>query len=182
MEDITAFIGKIYPYLLGGLGGTGLTILRTYLLKKMQIMKCYYMDDEVISRIPVPSENGEQYQNIYYKEFLLINTTNLDIDRFKIIFEFDANSKILKQSTFIKAGKDVLKPKTSKKLNELIYEVKRFNRKDEIKFYFDIANITKGYMSVTETDCLGFKIVTKDKRKAKKIPNSKIVTKEEMLN
>jgi hypothetical protein len=181
MEDITTIFGRIYPYFLGGIGGAGLTILRNYFASRIQIMKCYHVDDEVISRIPVLYETGEQHENIYAKEFLLVNTTNKDIERFKIIFEFDATSKILKHSTFFKAGKDVLRPKTQKKSNEITYEIKNFNRKDKVKFFFDIANITRGYINVTESDCLGFSIVTKDRRKAKKIQNSYIVTKEQIL-
>jgi hypothetical protein len=181
MDTISTVLGKIYPYFLGGIGGAGLTILRNYFANRMQIMNCYHVDDEVISRIPVKYETGEQHENIYAKEFLLINTTNRDIDRFKIIFEFDATSKILKHSTFFKAGKDVLKPKSQKKSNEIIYEIKNFNRKDKVKFLFDIANISNGYINVTEADCLGFSIVTKDRRKAKKIQNSIIVTKEQIL-
>lgn len=180
MGDIIQILGKIYPYLLGGIGGAGLTFVTNKISNRMQKMHCLHVNDDVISRIPVLSVNGEQHQNVYYKEFKLVNTTNKDIAKFKVIFEFDAESKIIKHSTFLKTGKDTLKPKSLKNSNEITYEIKNFNRKDYVKFYFDIANISKGYCNVTEADCLGFLIVTKDKRKAKKVQNSKIVTKEEM--
>jgi len=181
MADFVETFGKIYPYLLGGIGGASLTLLRNWISNRMQKMICHYVDDEVISRIPVLSDNGEQHQNIYYKEFKLVNSTNKDISKFRIIFEFDADSKIIKHSTFLKTGKDSLKPKGFRNQNEIAYEIKNFNRKDYAKFYFDVANISKGHCNVTEADCLGFVIKTKDKRKAKIIKNSKIVTKEEML-
>ena len=181
MTDFIQFLGKFYPYLLGGIGGASLTLIRNGISNRIQKMQCHYIDDEVISRIPVQSNNGEHHENIYYKEFKLINTTNKDIQKFKVIFEFDADSKIIKHSTFLKTGKDSLKPKGFKNQNEISYEIKNFNRNDYAKFYFDIANISNGHCNVTEADSLGFRIITKDKRKAKKIKNSKIVTKEEMI-
>jgi hypothetical protein len=39
-------------------------------------MKCYHVEDEVISRIPVLYGTGEQHENIYAKEFLLINNVD----------------------------------------------------------------------------------------------------------
>lgn len=181
MGSIIDFFGSIYPYLLGGIGGASFTIITNKVNNRLQKMICYFVDDEVISRIPVLSDNGEQHQNIYYKEFKIVNTTNKDINKFKVIFEFDADSKIIKHSTFLKSGKDVLRPKTSKILNEITYEIRNFNREDFIKFYFDVANISNGHFNVTEADCIGFKIITKDKRKAKKTQNAKIVTKEELV-
>ncbi|NOQ27585.1 MAG: hypothetical protein GQ564_19655 [Bacteroidales bacterium] len=180
MASFIEFLGSFYPYLLGGIGGATLTLITNKVSNKLQKMVCYYVDDEVISRIPVLSDKGEQHQNIYYKEFKIINTTNKDISKFKIIFEFDADSKIVKHSTFLKSGKDVLRPRGFKGANEIIYEIRNFNRSDYAKFYFDVANISNGHFNVTEADCLGFKISTKDKRKAKKTQNSKIVTKEEL--
>lgn len=180
MSELTETIGKLIPYLLGGVGGASLTFVTNKVSNKMQRMKCYFIDDEVISRIPVSSATGEEHKNIYYKEFKLINTTNKDIQKFKIIFEFDADSKIIKHSTFSKNGKDILKPKKTKKLNELVFEINNFNRKDYVKFYFDIANVSRGHLNVTESECLGFCIKVKDVRKAKKNQITKIVSKEEI--
>lgn len=181
MAGFIEFLGGFYPYLLGGIGGASLTLITNKVSNKLQKMICYYVDDEVISRIPVLSDNGEQHQNMYYKEFKIVNTTNKDISKFKVIFEFDADSKIVKNSTFLKSGKDVLRPSKFKGANEIIYEIRNFNRNDYVKFYFDVANISNGHFNVTEADCLGFKISTKDIRKIKKVQNSKIVTKEELI-
>ena len=126
-------------------------------------MHCCYVDDDTITKIPILSESGEQHNNIYTKEFRLKNTTGKDISSFRIIFEFDADAKIIKQDTFCKAGKNEIKPK-NKKVNESSFIIKNFNRNDEFNFYFDIANVTNDHYNVTEADCLGFKIVVKDER------------------
>lgn len=177
MEQILQFIAKNYSYLLGGIGGATLTIFYNKWTNRIQEMHCCYVDDDVITRIPVISETGEQHNNIYTKEFRLKNTTEKDIASFRIIFEFDADAKIIKQSSFCKTGKDDIKPK-NKKPNECSYIIKNFNRNDEFRFYFDIANVTNDHYNVTEADCLGFKIVVKDKRKPTIKNKSKVVTKD----
>jgi hypothetical protein len=177
MEQILLFIEKNYPYLLGGLGGATLTISYNKWTNRIQEMNCCYVDDDVITKIPVLSESGEQHNNIYTKEFRLRNTTGKDISSFRIIFEFDADAKIIKQSSFCKTGKDDIKPK-NKKPNECSYIIKNFNRDDEFRFYFDIANVTNDHYNVTEADCLGFKIVVKDQRKPTIKNKSKVVTKD----
>lgn len=54
------------------------------------------------------------------------------------------------------------------------------NRGDEIKFFFDIANVSNDYFNVTEAECLGFKIKAKVRMKVKKPVNTKIVSKEKL--
>jgi len=179
MEKILEFISKNYPYLLGGIGGAILTIIYNRWTNSIKIMHCYFVDEDTITKIPVITEAGEQHNNIYTKEFRLKNTTGKDIPSFKIIFEFDAVAKIIKQDTFYKAGKNELKPK-NKKPNECSYSIKHFNREDEIKFFFDIANVSNDFYNVTEADCLGFKIVVKDKRKPQIKGKSQIVTKDKI--
>lgn len=179
MEQIVQFLAKNYPYLLGGIGGATLTIFYNKWSNRIQIMKCCYVDDDIITKIPVLSETGEQHKNIYTKEFRLKNTTGKDIVSFRIIFEFDADAKIIKQSSFCKTGKDDIKPK-NKKPNECSFIIKNFNRNDEFRFYFDIANVTNDHYNVTEADCLGFKIIVKDKRKPTIKNKSKVVTKDKI--
>jgi len=176
-EQILQFIVIIYPYLLGGIGGATLTIIYNKWTNRIQKMKCCYVDDDVITKIPVMSATGEQHKNIYTKEFRLKNTTVKDVPFFRIIFEFDADAKIIRQSSFCKTGKDDIKPK-NKKPNECSYIIKNFNRNDEFRFYFDIANVTNDHYNVTEADCLGFKIVVKDERKPTIKNKSKVVTKD----
>jgi hypothetical protein len=179
VENIFEFISKNYQYLLGGLGGSTLTILYNRWLNRIKEMHCYYIDDDVITKIPITTVSGEQHNNIYSKEFSLKNTTGKDIDSFRIIFEFDADAKIIKQDCFCKTGKNDIKPK-SKKPSESSYIIKHFNRNDEFRFYFDIANITKDHFNVTEADCTGFKIIVKDDRKPTIKNKSKVVTKDKI--
>ena len=179
MEQILEFIGKNYPYLLGGIGGATLTIFYNRWTNRIKEMHCCYVDDDTITKIPILSESGEQHNNIYTKEFRLKNTTGKDISSFRIIFEFDADAKIIKQDTFCMSWKNEIKPK-NKKFNESSFIIKNFNRNDEFNFYFDIANVTNDHYNVTEADCLGFKIVVKDERKPTIKSKSKIVTKDKI--
>lgn len=179
MNKIFQFIVTNYPYLLGGIGGASLTIIYNRWINRIKVMHCYYIDEDTITKIPVVTENGEQHKNIYTKEFKLKNTTGKDIDSFKIVFEFDADAKIIKQDTFHKAGKNELKGK-NKKPNECVYTIKKLNRDDEISFYFDIANVTNDFYNVTEIDCVGFKISVKDKRKAQIKGKAQVVTKDKI--
>lgn len=171
---------QIFPYLLGGIGGATLTIFYSKWSNRIQKMICCYVDDDVITKIPVMSESGEQHNNIYTKEFRLKNTTSIDITSFRIIFEFDADAKIIKQSSYCKTGKENIKPK-NKKPNECSYIIKNFNRNDEFRFYIDIANVSKDHYNVTEADCKGIKIVVKDKRKPT-IKNKSIVVPKDKIN
>ncbi|HEY3369985.1 MAG TPA: hypothetical protein VGK10_04000 [Prolixibacteraceae bacterium] len=179
MEQLIQFITITYPYLLGGIGGASLTISYGNWSKRIKQMECSYVDDDIISKLPVLTENGEQHNNIYTKEFHLKNTTGMDIASFRIIFEFDADAKLIKQDNFCKTGKNEIKPK-NKKPNECIYQIRNFNRNDEIFFKFDVANVTNDHYNVTEADCLGFKIIVKDKRKPTIKRKSKIVTKDKI--
>ncbi|MDO9254929.1 MAG: hypothetical protein Q7U54_05385 [Bacteroidales bacterium] len=179
MEQFIQFLAKSYPYLLGGIGGASLTISYSRWTNRIKLMHCCYVNDDIISQLPVLTESGEQHKNIFTKEFTLKNTTGKDIASFRIIFEFDADAKLIKQDNFCKAGKNEIKPK-NKKPNECIYLIKNFNRNDEICFYFDIANVTNDHYNVTEADCLGFKIVVKDKRKPVIKRKSKVVTKDKI--
>ena len=168
----------ILPFLSGGLAGSFLTIIYKKYTGRIQKMYCYLIESEIISKIPV-ERDAEKHNNIHYKEFHLKNTTNTDIKFFRIIFEFDADAKIIKQDTFCKSGKNKVKGRKLKS-NEASFGIKNFNRNDTIKFYFDVANVTKNEFNITETESLGFKIVTKDKRKLKEPIKSVIVEKEKL--
>jgi hypothetical protein len=160
-------------------GGSIVTQLINWYKNKIQIMKCYYIDDDIISKIPITIENGERHNNIFSKQFILKNTTNKDIDSFIVIFEFDCSSKIIRHTNTTKSGIDKLKPKYQKP-NECSIMIRKFNRKDEVKFIFEIANITKDEINITESNCLGFKISTLDKRKVKSRTKLTQVSKEQI--
>lgn len=167
MSDTTDYLIKaVVPFLTGSLAGTALTIFYNRLRGRIQTMECHYTDDDVISTLPVAGNEGETHNNIYSKQFILKNTTNTDHKTFVIIFEFDITAKIIRHTDSTKSGIDKLKKRLLKK-NEYIATIKNFNRNDEVKFIFEIANITQDFVNVTEDECIGFKIQVKDKRKAR---------------
>lgn len=155
----------IFTFLSGGAFGTVITIVYNKIRGRIQTMDCHYIDDDVISRLPIQIDGGDSHQNVFSKQFILKNTTNSDHKEFIVIFEFDVAAKILRHTDITKTGVDRLKKKLLKP-NEYSVTVKNFNRNDEVKFIFEIANITKDYCNVTEDNCIGFKVKLKDKRKA----------------
>jgi hypothetical protein len=174
MADI---LTTILPYLTGGAAGATITIFYGKHKNKIQKMECHYIEDDVISRLPIATEEGDTHQNFFSKKFCLRNTTNSDHKEFTVIFEFDINAKILRHTDSTKGGIDRLKKKLLKP-NEYSVTIKNFNRNDEVKFLFEIANISADLVNVTEDDCVGFKIVIKDKRKAKLKSKLAVVNKE----
>jgi len=155
----------VLTFFSGGAFGSLITIIYNRIRGRIQTMECHYIDDDVISRLPIQVDGGDSHQNIFSKQFLLKNTTNTDIKDFIVIFEFDCESRIIRHTDVTKAGVDRLKKRLLKP-NEYSVTIKNFNRKDEIKFIFEIANITKDLCNVTEDNCIGFKVKLKDKRKA----------------
>lgn len=174
MDTVT----KLLPYLFGGIGGAAITIIYNKIKNRIQVMRCLLVDVDTISKIPVITDTVT-HSNIHYKEFHLKNTTNQDIKYFKIIFEFDGDSRIIKQESFCKSGKNKIKVKNPKE-NEALFGIANLNRGDEIKFYFDIANISNDFFNVTESECLGFKIKTRIRMKSKKPVHTRIVSKEQL--
>lgn len=172
-------LSTLLPYLGGGAAGATITLLYNRFKSKIQRMDCYYIDDDVISRLPIATGEGETHQNIFSKKFCLKNTTNSDHKEFTLIFEFDQTSKIVRHTDSTKGGIDRLKKKLLKQ-NEYSVVIKNFNRGDEIKFMFEIANVTEDLVNVTEDECTGFKVILKDKRIAQVKSKMTIVDKERL--
>jgi len=170
---------KILPYLLGGFGGATLTMFYNLYKGKIQKMECHYIDEDIMSKLPISLQEGIVHNNIYTKQFLIINTTNTDHKEFKVIFEFDATAKILKHTNISKTGADKFKKELLKE-NEYSVSIKNFNREDKVKFIFEIANVTNNYVNVTEDNCIGFKICFKDKRVNKERSKLTFVSKEQI--
>ena len=164
----------------GGLMGSIVTVIVTLYRSRIQKMKCYYLDDEVITKIPVETAQGK-HENIYTKQFKLKNTTNKDIPTFRIIFEFGAQTQLLKKDTRCKMGNNQHKVKVLKG-SECSFTIKDFNRGDEVYFNFEIANINidNDLYNITEANCTGFKIVVKDKRKKHQRKHGRIAQKAEI--
>lgn len=158
-------INTVLSFMSGGAFGTIITLVYNKIKGSIQIMECHYIDDDVISRLPIQIEGGEPHQNIFSKQFILKNTTNIDHKEFRVIFEFDITAKILRHTEITKTGVDRLKKKLLKP-NEYSVTIRNFNRNDDVKFIFEIANITDDQCNIIEDDCTGFKIKIIDKRKA----------------
>jgi len=168
MGDTINVISTIFPYLTGGAGGALITWGITWFRNRTQTMMCKYIDDEILSKLPIQQDDGTQHENIYVKYFELLNTTNIDIEEFKVIFQFDKTATILEYIDRTKSGTGKHKMKRTKdKPNECIATIKNFIRKDKITFTFKIANINEDLYYVSEDDCIKFKIRCKDYRKKK---------------
>lgn len=155
-----------------GFGGVGCTLLGVFINRwsanrknRLQTMSCYYIEDEVLSKIPIKNENNTVHENIYCKKFRIINTTNKDILKFKIIFQFDSTAEIIECYSHSKEGwnQQQIKQNPVDK-NQADATVKNFNRGDSIEYTFKVANISDNKYYVSECNCIGFRIVCKDKR------------------
>lgn len=151
----------------GGLAGSVLTQLVQKYNRRLQIMKCYYLEDDIQSKIPLAIEDGTMFNNVYFKRFKIKNTTNKDIEHFKVIFQFDNSGSIIDCSTSSKEGINHHKIKrNSQNKNAAEATINNFNREDEIEFYFRLGDISNNEYYIKEKDCLGFKIKCIDKRHA----------------
>lgn len=158
-------LAMILTFVGGGLCGSLATAGINSYKGKMQIMDCFYLEDDVLSKIPQVNEENILQQNLHFKRFKVRNTTNRDIERFKIIFQFDTSSNIVECYSSSKEGYNEQKVTRNKKNpNQAEAIVVNFNRGDEIVFHFQVANIQDNNYYVTESDCLGFKIRCYDKR------------------
>lgn len=145
-EIIAAIVGGLLTY-----GGSRFT-------NRLQKMKCHLILDDIQSKISIPID-GIVYNNVYSKEFLLVNTTSKDIDAFDVIFTFDPASSIIECHSKSKEGIDWHTISQDKRNpNIAIAKVKDFNRKDEISFFFRVGNVTDNQCVCTESGCTGFKI------------------------
>ena len=156
----------IVEIICSGVGGVILTLGYTYLKNRMQIMKCHYIEDDILSKVPQKGENEMIQENLHCKRFRLINTTNQDFKEFKVLLQFDETSIITDCYTQSKEGynRQRIRPNRTNK-NEAEPLIKNFNRKDWVEFIVTIANISDNKYYITETNCIGFKIRCKDKRK-----------------
>lgn len=146
------WIGYIISFLSGGLAGA--FINRYFLLRDRAIKKLTLKVDreEVKSIIPV-TINQKSYQNLIYKKFTLINTTNDDFPELDLVLEFDKNSEIVfKEVSSKKHGKNKFTC-TERKPSEIVYHIKNFNRKQEISFIFEVANISENFFCPIVDNC-----------------------------
>lgn len=149
----------------GGLSGSILTNVLQKYNNRLQTMKCYYLEDDIQSKIPLAIEDGTMFNNVYFKRFLIKNTTNKDIEHFKIIFQFDNSGSIIDCSTSSKEGVNHHKiRRLAHNRNAAEAIISNFNRNEEIEFHFRLGDISKNEYYIKEKDCVGFKIKCVDKR------------------
>jgi len=140
------------------------TILYNKFSGRLQKMKCIYLEDDVLSKIPQQNADGDVTQNLHKKHFRLINTTNIDIELFKVVFQFDETSQIKESYSKSKEGVNhQLIEKNRRLSNQADATIRNFNRGDKIDFFITVANVTDNACYVSESDALGFKIVSEDK-------------------
>lgn len=146
------WIGYIISFLGGGLAGALLN--RYFILRDRAIKKLTLTVDreEVKSIIPV-TLNQKTYQNLIYKKFTLLNSTNEDFKDLDVVFEFDKGSEIIfKEVSSKKHGKDKFNF-TERKPSELVYHLKNFNRKQEVSFVFEVGNISQNFFCPIVDNC-----------------------------
>jgi hypothetical protein len=167
----------ITTFLSGGFAGAVFKHLIDTQRNKIQVIQCHYTDDEIISKIPVTFSIG-QHENLYKKDFKIINTTNKDIAVINITFTFEPAANITKVQVRSKWGLDVPKGKIkSGKKNEYILPIKNFNRRDEIEIIMEIANLNSHDFNVQDSNCSGFRVEWLDKRQLKANKTIKMVKK-----
>jgi len=147
-------------------GAMGALINRYFLLKDRKKQKevektpekltLKTIKESVISHKPMNFE-GVECSNITYKEFILYNNTIKDIDSCEIIFEFDKESKIIKDETICKTGINKV-TKRAQKTSEFVYELKHFNRTNEISFKFHVADFSMNFFSAVIDKCTGVEL------------------------
>lgn len=170
----------VITFLSGGFAGAVFKHIVDSQRNKIQVIKCHYTDDEIISKIPVAFTTG-QHENLHSKDFKLINTTNRDIPEINITFTFEPLANIIKVQTSSKWGLDVPKGKIkSGKKNECILPIKNLNRDDEIEITFEIANLDTHDFNIQESNCVGFKVEWLDKRLQKANKTVKMVKKTDL--
>lgn len=172
-------IKYIVTFLSGGVVGTIVNNLISNHKNKIQLIQCDYLEDDIISKLPIEYENNS-HQNLYSKKFKLENTTNRDIEQIKILFSFEESSKIVKHICTTKAGVNFPVGKIFKSPNEISYIFKKLNRNETAEFYFEIANIIHNEFNITELDILGVKLNYVDKRNNKAKDIVRMVQKKEL--
>lgn len=176
MEEIIKYIPS---FISGGLAGA---VFNHYVSKhknKIQHLKCYYIEDEIISKVPT-TFGDTTHDNSQSKKFKIINTTNRDIDQIKIVFEFESLAIVSKWKSYSKAGVDIPKGNIYNKKNECHFVLKNFNRKEEVEIYLEICNVTEDKFNITELNVTGVKVKYVDKRKPKAKKVVKMVEKKEL--
>lgn len=147
----------------GTIGYVGKTIIDKS-RNRVQIIKCIYREDEILSKIPQINADASITDNLYCKTYEIKNSTNKDITSIDVHFQFDQSSKIVEGYCETKTNH---RPIHSRKnyQNAAIVKITNFNRGDIVKCVFKVANIMDNNYHI-QVDACGYKIICHDKRKA----------------
>jgi hypothetical protein len=174
MEELKLVIS----FISGGFAGAIFKTLVDNHNNKIQKLDCNYIEDEVISKLPINVGNTT-HNNLHSKKFKIVNTTNRDITEIKIVFSFEPTAIVAKCNSYSKAGVDIPKGNYAKR-NECHFVIKHFNRKEEIEVNLEIANVNEDKFNITELNIGGIKVRYVDKRKAKAKKVVKLVEKRDL--
>lgn len=169
----------IISFTSGGFAGAIFKTLIDNHNNKIQLLDCNYVEDEVISTLPV-MYGDTTHNNLHFKKFKIVNTTNRDLSEIKIIFSFEPNAIVAKWNTYSKAGADIPKGNIYQKKNECHFVIKHFNRKEEIEINLEIGNVNEDKFNIIEQNITGVKVQYKDKRKPKAKKIVKLVEKRDL--
>ena len=175
MEELKLVIS----FISGGFAGAIFKTIVDNYNNKIQKLDCNYIEDEVISKLPI-NYGDTTHNNLHSKKFKIVNTTNRDITEIKIVFSFEPTAIVAKWNSYSKAGVDIPKGKVYSKRNECHFVIKNFNRKEEIEVNLEIGNVTEDKFNVTELNVTGIKVRYVDKRKAKAKKVVKLVEKRDL--
>lgn len=161
----------IVSFLSGGLAGAIFKHFIDRNKNKIQKLECRYLEDDVISKLPIEYEDTT-HKNLHSKKFEIVNTTNFDIPEIKIVFSFEPESVVAKWITYSKAGNNLPKGKIYSRKNECQFIIKHFNREEKVEVYLEIGNVDQDKFNITELNITGVIVKYIDLRKK---TNKKIV-------
>lgn len=161
---VKLFNNQLFVALFSGIVGYICKSLVDCLKNRVQRIKCFYKEDEVLSKIPQVNADSSVTDNLYCKTYEIKNTTNKDIASIDVHFQFDQSSKIVDSYVENKTNHRALHSRKNYE-NAAIVKISNFNRGDTVKCVFNVANITDNNYNI-QVDACGYKIVCKDRRKA----------------
>jgi hypothetical protein len=169
----------VLTFISGGFAGAIFKTIVDSHNNKIQKLDCNYIEDEVISKLPI-NVGDTTHNNLHSKKFIIVNTTNRDITEIKIVFSFEPTAIVAKWNSYSKAGVDIPKGNVYAKRNECHFVIKHFNRNEEIEVNLEIANVNEDKFNITELNITGVKVRYVDKRKAKAKKVVKLVEKRDL--
>lgn len=154
----------ILTFLSGGLGGSIFTIFYNKIRNRIQYMSCCYTHSDILHDIPTTTMEESNSTPLFYKTFVVENTTNRDYSQIKLNFEFAQHLKIVECKY---ASRDLFSVNPIVKISNHIATVviDDFNRGDDIMYTFVLASKYDSDMyRVTVSGATGVKVKYEDKR------------------